>query len=113
MSDLISRQALIEFLDDIPFLQQHYNLYVLLLDWINQQPKVNVTDTKVGEWIPCSERLPEKAGFYVVTKRQKSGEIQVALGSYRPMFKEWSGNGNFKDVVAWMPLPEPYKEGKQ
>lgn len=59
-------------------------------------------------WILCSERLPEKAGFYVVTKRQKSGEIQVALGSYRPLFNEWSGNGNFKEVLAWIPLPEPY-----
>lgn len=66
---------------------------------------------KVGEWIPCSERLPEEAGFYIVTKRQKSGEIQVALGSYRPLFNEWSGNGNFKDVLAWMPLPEQYKAG--
>lgn len=65
---------------------------------------------KVGEWIPCSEKLPEEAGFYIVTKRQKSGEIQVALGSYRPLFNEWSGNGNFKDVLAWMPLPEPYRE---
>lgn len=59
-------------------------------------------------WIPCSDGLPEKAGFYVVTKRQKSGEIQVALGSYRPLFNEWSGNGNFKEVLAWIPLPEPY-----
>ena len=67
-------------------------------------------DTNVGsKWIPCSERLPDKAGFYVVTKRQRSGEIQVALGSYRPLFNEWSGNGNFKDVLAWLPLPEPYK----
>lgn len=67
-------------------------------------------EAKPVEWIPCSERLPEEAGFYIVTKRQKSGEIQVALGSYRPLFNEWSGNGNFKDVLAWMPLPEPYRE---
>ena len=67
-------------------------------------------DTNVSsKWIPCSEKLPDKAGFYVVTKRQRSGEIQVALGSYRPLFNEWSGNGNFKDVLAWLPLPEAYK----
>ena len=67
-----------------------------------------VTDDELE--LPSSERLPEEAGFYIVTKRQKSGEIQVALGSYRPLFNEWSGNGNFKDVLAWMPLPEPYRE---
>lgn len=61
------------------------------------------------EWIPCSERLPGAAGFYLVTKKQRSGEIQVALGSYQPLFKSWSGNGNFKEVLAWMPLSEPYK----
>ena len=66
-------------------------------------------DESDRRWIPCSERLPDKAGFYVVTKRQKSGEIQVALGSYRPLFNEWSGNGNFKDVLAWCELPQPYK----
>ena len=26
----------------------------------------------------------------------------------RPSSKEWSGNGNFKEVLAWIPLPEPY-----
>ena len=63
-----------------------------------------------GEWIPCSERLPGAAGFYLVTKKQRSGEIQVALGCYQPLFKSWSGNGNFKEVLAWMPLPERYTE---
>ena len=33
---------------------------------------------KVGEWIPCTERLPEEAGFYIVTKRQKSGDLADA-----------------------------------
>ena len=76
-------------------------------DVIENAPTV---EAKPVGWIPCSEKLPEEAGFYIVTKRQKSGEIQVALGSYRPLFNEWSGNGNFKDVLAWMPLPEPYRE---
>ena len=60
-----------------------------------------------GEWIPCSERLPEKNGRYLaswvsnLTNRYYIDSIFFAYG-------EWDCcNG---DVEAWMPLPEPYKE---
>lgn len=86
------------------------NIHAMCID-VAQRLKELSEQTNTKKWIPCSERLPEEAGFYIVTKRQKSGEIQVALGSYRPLFNEWSGNGNFKDVLAWMPLPEQYKAG--
>ena len=61
-----------------------------------------------GEWIPCSERLPEKNGRYLtscvsnLTNRYYIDSIFFAYG-------EWDCcNG---DVEAWMPLPEPYMEG--
>ena len=59
-------------------------------------------------WIPCSERLPE-SGTYFVTKRQRDGSTQIAMGSYYALTNEWSGNGNFHDVIAWMELPKPYE----
>ena len=34
---------------------------------INDQPPVDVPDANDGEWIPCSERLPEKSGYYEIT----------------------------------------------
>lgn len=45
-------------------------------------------------------------GMNLVTKIQKSGELQVAIGHWSG--DSWSGNGNFKNVIAWMPLPDPY-----
>ena len=60
------------------------------------------------KWIQCNERLPED-GFYLVTKRQKTGELVIAIGHYSMQFG-WSGSGNFNDVLAWMPLPELWKE---
>ena len=60
------------------------------------------------EWIPCAVRQPKRPGMYLVTKRQSSGEPQLTIGSYSAEFG-WSGNGNFKDVVAWMQLPEIYE----
>ena len=61
-------------------------------------------------WIPCKTRKPEKSGLYLVTKQQKTGEIQLATAHYNTAFDEWSGNGNFKKVLAWQPLPSPWKE---
>ena len=63
-----------------------------------------------GEWILMSERKP-KFGRYLVTKRTKLGGRQMALAMYLPDSDEWSGNGRFDDVIAWMPLPEPYVGG--
>ena len=61
-------------------------------------------------WIPTRDRKPAKAGQYLVTKQQKTGELQRATAHYNPTFDEWSGNGNFGKVLAWMELPAPYKE---
>ena len=62
-------------------------------------------------WIPCSERLPEESGDYLVTTKWKgsySGEVYIEtnMDVYREKSKEWS----CVDVIAWMPLPQPYAE---
>lgn len=70
-------------------------------------------------WIPVSERLPERGLKYhmnLVTVR--SGEIM--LGVYRWDDKEWrtrpEEGGTYytteRNVIAWMPLPEPYRGGE-
>ena len=74
-----------------------------------------------GKWIPCSERLPEKYGNYLVT----TDDGEVDIGSCDPENKDrqdhfWSGcdaDGFFwygeNIVIAWMPLPKSYMRGKQ
>ena len=74
----------------------------------------DVVDTKQG-WIPVSERLPDKDGFYIATL---DGKI---VGDDRP----FSGLAEFEDgtwvddeedykcVIAWQPLPEPYQGGRE
>lgn len=64
-------------------------------------------DEKEHGWIPVSERLPED-GTYITTL---DGEL---VGQEEP-FTGMCGieNGKWEDedsVIAWMPLPEPYKE---
>lgn len=54
-------------------------------------------------WILCSERLPEKYGRYLVCN---DGVAWIA-----DFFNStWFGKRcRYSDVIAWMPLPEPYK----
>lgn len=62
---------------------------------------------KKSEWTPIGT-TPPGFGRYLVTKKTKMGDIQLAIGIYTDY--GWTGNGNFDGVTAWMPLPEPYKE---
>lgn len=51
-------------------------------------------------WIPVSERLPEKDGYYLVS--EDDGNIEV----------EWYDNTGwgYCGVIAWMFLPTPYRK---
>lgn len=61
-------------------------------------------DNNVGKWIPVSERLPEEMGNYMVTMNY--GKYGNIIGQrYYYGLGEWSDDC----VIAWMPLPEPYK----
>lgn len=75
-------------------------------------------------WIPVSERLPEDEYVLISKKPTKiSGSkwsVAIAIRTADPRSRkiQWrdSGFGVIQDdkVLAWMPLPEPYKgEGEQ
>ena len=62
-------------------------------------------------WIPVTERLPDIAE--VVLGCSRSGEIDtVWRTSFSVPCGKWDTNGLIipEDVIAWMPLPEPYRE---
>lgn len=69
---------------------------------INEQPKV-------GEWIPCSERLPED-NQAVLTCKNKHISILI-WKSERRIWLETKGNWwwSYCMVEKWQPLPEPYE----
>ena len=57
------------------------------------------------QWIPCSERLPEANGNYLVTCGIFDNRT-IAISGYRNSM--WLVKTN---VHAWMPLPDLYQEG--
>lgn len=67
------------------------------------------------KWIPVSERLPKDTGWYLITFKTANG-VAVCELSYRKPENYWTDKDISKkvldnnDILAWMPLPEPYKE---
>ena len=101
VGDTISRQALCEYA-------------------LNQKDK-SITPNDImrfpsaqpeQRWIPCSERLPEEETDVLICNI--NGDIALSSGSYSTEVKDyfiWYTSGwRFGKVIAWMPLPEPWKE---
>lgn len=58
-------------------------------------------------WIPVEERLPEDDSMVLVTCQTKKGIRSVNRAYYDGAF--WHGSGSMSGVIAWQPLPEPYR----
>ena len=67
----------------------------------------DVPSADVPHWIPCSEGLPEEDGEYLVT--DVSGGAATVTETYFITDCDGEGHWGALDVIAWMPLPEPYK----
>ena len=69
-------------------------------------------------WIPVSERLPDEPKENPIFEGKKIELYLVTVkGADYPFRAFWNGkfftDGWSKtDVTAWMPLPEPYREGE-
>ena len=105
MAELIERQAVIDAANRTDYMG------------LTVEDVTNVTDAVVAEikklpsaLTPCSVRLPVEAGDYLV---------QTDLGGFM-VISYWNGLWNASEygtefafendkIVAWMPLPEPWK----
>lgn len=128
MSDLISRSGMVDSLTKyrIEKMLEGKNVSLVweCIDKVLQQPSIDA----VPQWIPCSERLPEESGRYLVTRGLNAcGSLwnRSYIANYSDLMGIkskriwWQGNvgkSDFErldDVLAWMPLPKPYKEERR
>ena len=107
MEDLISRQHFDERvrlaggMADEELTQDFKDGVLIVLEMLKTEPPVNP-----NTWIPVSERLPEdNLKVFVSTKTAIGIAAHNELGWYTP-------DTYFDGVIAWMPLPEPWK-GKE
>ena len=69
-----------------------------LLETLEQQPK-----PKTGHWIPISESFPKWGKNVLTIDNDGNYEINFIIDDE---CNKWFYDN---DIVAWMPLPEPYK----
>lgn len=114
MSDLISRQAALAY----PLSWEHYDKehgdrkficgVESYREYIEHLPSVD-------EWTPCSERLPEDVEIgeeYPTVIFCTKDAVYVGFYEYYRGGRWWAAEEYTVDnVIAWMPLPEPYKGG--
>lgn len=117
--DWISREQAKKFLyEEIERLHDDglYDCFSRIIDdMYNELPSVTPQPTR---WIPCSERLPEEEGWYLVTiqndkteKRRTENDL-FAIGiaeAHKHTSYKFCKDGHRQTVIAWMPLPESYK----
>ena len=70
----------------------------------------------VQQWIPVTERLPEKNGEYLcrwINKSVSDAEYESTYGSFGYWFDFWEDEYkewiSYEGITHWMPLPEPPK----
>lgn len=109
MQDLISRQAAIDAICDCVCGEQKHKCDGIGC-WYNEV-LMEVPLAATG-WIPCSESTPEKDGFYIATlDGEICGEDKPFSGLAEFENDKWvDDEPDYKCVLAWMPLPEPYKQ---
>lgn len=88
-----------------------YQEHAMVLALINEHEK--------NRWIPVTERLPEteKRLTWFITTTRHGDVIPMQWENTTVRGKDvsrwvWQGRISPWEVIAWMPLPKPFKEGE-
>ena len=75
-----------------------------IVEKIDRYATLDIAATK---WVPCSERLPDEEGYYLVTLGNENfpdRDVEIVA----IMDGDWDWNP-VEEILAWRKLPEPYK----
>ena len=104
--ELIDKQEAINMILGLPP-ERHYPVWYA--GQIRQLPSAQPEQ----QWIPCNwhkdtENLPDECESVLICIKDKIGTYVDV--SYRTDYNRWERYGRNINVVAWMPLPEPYRK---
>ena len=115
---LIERQAAIDAIEKESQVDGAYGYMDTksIVDCLNDLPSAQPDPM----WIPCCERLPEdKTAYYLATVANHGLSFTTTLNNnvecVRWDYDRRKGQDSWhwcteRTVIAWMPLPEPYRE---
>lgn len=90
-------------IEDDPECQMELKAYQDIRDGIKNEPTIEPEQ----RWIPCSERLPEYG--HPVLWCNENGSVFVSAITVKTDHSWAIGKRHrASNVIAWMPLPEPY-----
>lgn len=67
---------------------------------------IKALEQPTQRWISVSERLPENEGLYLVSVKNDHRR-QYSKTCWFSKHRNWFAR---QDIIAWMPLPQPYEE---
>lgn len=110
MNDYISRQWLMECVNEgwIKFdTEKDENRFIHLVRDIAPSAQPD------QRWIPCSERMPKVDEEVLATTVWDDVTIACRIGVDEWFIHEGGTNATTEDLIAWIPLPDPYKEERK
>ena len=121
MDDSISRQAAIDAVhkaifkffdiveDDSESPMTYQDKRLLELNKSITQ-KIKALPSVDAGWIPVTEKLPEKFQTCIVTDEWRQCAYEYDYNPENEFTKKYGWRYNGRKIIAWMPLPDPYKE---
>ena len=62
-------------------------------------------------WVRCEDKTPEDNNYYLVYEKIEDGSNIICVEEYKD--GEWIHLDPGQEVIAWMLLPDGYKEGRK
>ena len=105
MKEYIEKQKILNFCKSVVN-KEFVGAFNAFAVYVNTLPTV-----EAPTWIPCSEGLPNEMGTVIVTLLDEYGEYDVEEEWWTgDMFLNFGESSSGYKVLAWMPIPEPYKQ---